>query len=207
MSLEIQAPAGFAPVSAMAFGQVDEEARMISADTPLPVTSPGGFFVAQAAFARPADTTAYAAGDRVADKTAAATLLEIPGVVRAAGDAARIERVRLSSGRAAPTLSNASFRVHLFDRAVTVTAADNAAFSASGVLAVADIAGYLGSVDVTFDRAGTVGARGAGVPAIGAGITAAPPVGTSIFAVVEALAAYTPASAEAFTVAVEGARA
>lgn len=172
------------------------------------VKAPDGFFTASAAFTRPADTTAYTAGDRVADATAAAAVLEFTSVARATGEAVRIERVRLR--KTGTSLTNASFRVHLFRTLPTVSVSDNGVFNASNVLALADIAGYVGSVDVTMDKAATIGARGVGVPTTGSGITceAAGATGhtTSLWAVIEALAAYTPASAETFTVTLEAAR-
>jgi hypothetical protein len=173
-----------------------------------PVVCPDGFFTASASFTRPADTTAYAAGDRVADSTSAATVLELTNVARGTLQAVRIERVRLR--KTGPALTNAQFRVHLFRLLPTVNVNDNGVFNASSVLALADITGYVGSVDVTMDKAAVIGARGVGAPTTGSGITceAAGTSGheTSLWAVIEALAAYTPASAETFTLTLEAAR-
>jgi hypothetical protein len=128
--------------------------------------------------------------------------------MRATGEAARIERIRLRKTGA--TLTNAAFRVHLFRTLPTVNVNDNGVFNTSGTLALADIAGYIGSVDITMDMAATAGARGVGVPTVGTGITceAAGTTDheTSIWAVVEARGAYTPVSAEAFTMTLEASR-
>lgn len=175
-----------------------------------PVYNADGFFTASAAFARPADTTAYAVGDRVADSTSAATVVEFTNVARAAGEAVRIEAVRMRKTSAA--LSNASFRVHLFRTLPTVSVNDNGSFnpSSAGVLAVSDIAGRIGHFDITMNFAGAAGAQGIGAPSVGSGRTceAAGAVGheTSLWAVVEALAAYGPASGETFTITLEAAR-
>lgn len=188
----------------MAFNQ----GAPVSELNPVPGYSPGGFFTVSASFTRPADTTAYSAGDRVADSAGAATVLEFTNVARATSEAVRIERIRMR--KTGTSLANASFRVHIFRTLPTVGVNDNGVFNAAGSLALADIAGYVGSVDVTMDKAGTIGARGVGVPATGAGITceAAGTSGheTSLWAVVEALAAYTPVSGETFTVTIEAAR-
>jgi hypothetical protein len=175
---------------------------------PTPVYTPGGLFTAAVAFNRPADTAAYLAGDRVADSTSAATVLEFTNVARAIGEAVRIERVRLR--KTGPSLTNASFRVHLFRLQPTVNVNDNGIFNASNVLALADINGYVGSVDITMDKAAVIGARGVGVPTAGTGITAEAAGQAShtlsLWAVIEALAAYTPVSGETFTLTLEGLR-
>lgn len=177
---------------------------------PNQVRTADGFFTASAQFQRPADTNAYAQYDRVANSTGAATVLEFPNVMRATGEAVRIERVRMR--KTSITLANASFRLHFFRTPPIVAVHDNGAFSsnAGATLAVADIAGYIGTVDVIMDKAGTVGSRGVGVPSAGSGITAeaAGTVGheRSLWCVVEALAAYAPASGESFTVTLEAAR-
>jgi hypothetical protein len=172
------------------------------------VAGPDGFFTVSAAFTRPADTTAYAAGDRVADSTSAATVLEFTNVARSTGESVRIERIRMRKTGA--TLTNASFRVHLFRLEPTVNVNDNGVFNSSSTLALADIHGYVGTVDITMNYAAVIGARGVGAPSAGSGITceAAGTSGheTSLWAVVEATAAYVPASGEIFTVTIEAAR-
>jgi hypothetical protein len=54
------------------------------------------------------------------------------------------------------------------------------------------------------DRSATAGARGAGLPNLGSGITVAPTAGTTLYGLIEALAAYTPGSAETFVATLEG---
>jgi hypothetical protein len=131
-----------------------------------PVYTADGFFTASAAFTRPANTTAYAIGGRVADLTASATVVEFTNVARATAEAIRVERLRMRK-------------------------------TGTGI-------------DVTMDVAAAIGAQGIGLPTKGSGITceAAGTTGheTSLWAVVEALAAYGPASAETFTLTIEGAR-
>ena len=205
---QIVAPSGVVPEVAIVFQSAADVSEVVDPGHPLPSYSPGGFFTATASFTRPADTTAYATGDRVADLTASATVLEFSSMARATGEAVRIERARIRKSGA--TLTNASFRLHLFRTLPTVSVGDNGVFNASNVLALSDVAGYVGSIDIAMDKAAAVGARGVGVPSVGSGITceAAGAAGheTSLWAVVEALAAYVPASGETFTVTLEAAR-
>jgi hypothetical protein len=75
-----------------------------------------------------------------------------------------------------------------------VTNGDNGAWLSTGV------ADYLGSVDVTCDRAFSDGAAGYGVPTTGSEINH---TSQSVFGLIEARATYTPANAEVFTVTIE----
>lgn len=152
-----------------------------------------------ASFTRPADTTAYASGDLVANSTTAGDVaaLELRGFAINSQGSAIIRRLKLAKSGTSTT--NASFRVHLF-RAdpSTVTNGDNGAFSVSGV------ADYLGATDITIDQAFTDGACGFGAPNIGSEYMVRMPgaqtsVGQSLFAMIEARGAYTPANAEVFT--------
>jgi hypothetical protein len=179
--------------------------KRVSAVAPLPGYAPGGLqTLAATAFNRPADTTAYASGDLVANSTTAGSVtgLVFPLAVRAAGEAVRVERLRLRKSGA--VLTNASFRVYLFRALPTLSVGDNAALNASSVLAMDDVQYLSGWFDVTMDRSATAGARGAGLPNSGSGITLSPASGTSLYGLIEATAAYTPASGETFNATLEG---
>jgi len=151
-------------------------------------------------FTRPADTTAYASGDLVANSTTAGDVaaIELRGFSVNSQGSCIIRRLKLA--KSGTSITSAQFRVHLFrSDPATVTNGDNGAISVSGV------ADYLGAVDITIDRAFTDGACGFGVPIVGSEFMVRMPgansasTGQSIFALVEARAAYTPASAEVFT--------
>jgi hypothetical protein len=206
----IHAPAVSVAMQGVAYGGLGEEARPVTPATPLPIYGPGGLATVAASFVRPADTTPYAAGDLAANSATAGSVapVELVGATRAAGEAIRVERVRLR--KSGPGLTNAAFRVHLFRKLPVVSVGDNGAFNAGGVMALADIEGHAGHVDVTMDLAAAIGARGVGVPATGAGITCeaagAPGHETSLWALIETRAAYVPVSGETFTLTVEGAR-
>ena len=155
----------------------------------------GAIVVPSASFTRPADTTAYASGDLVANSTTAGSVSPLSFEVGNAsnGRAGMIRRVRLMKSGTGTT--NASFRVHFYSASPTCANGDNGAWSTN------EAANYIGAVDVTVDRAFTDGAKGNGVPVTGAELNFAltPATGRLIYAVLEARAAYTPANAEVFT--------
>jgi len=149
-------------------------------------------FNPSASFTRPADTTAYASGDLVANSTTAGSVAAVSFSDSDSGAGVpggiTIKRVRLS--KSGTTATNGQFRVHFYSTSPVAANGDNAAWSTSGA------AGYLGSIDVTV-IAFTDGCTGGGAATAGAEINAR---GSSLYALLEARAAYTPASEEAFTV-------
>ena len=170
-------------------------------DAPLSASTPGGLQAIHATqIVRPANTTQYTIGDLVAGN--GVNFFTIPNAVRASGEAIRVERVRLR--KSSPVLTAASFRVHLLRSAPTVNVSDNGIFNTSGVLALSTIEHAVGFFDIIMDRAAVIGARGNGIPDVGTSATLSPVSGTSLFAVVEALAGYTPTSAETFDLILEG---
>lgn len=155
----------------------------------------GGYAInPSATITRPANTTAYASGDLVANSaTAGSVAYGTLTIARKAAGSAGINRVRLSKSNV--SLTNAQFRVHLYRSAPTFANGDNGAWSTNGV------ANYLGYVDVTMDMAFTDGAFGAAVFPAQLAVKLAS--GTTIAWALEARAAYTPASAETFTLELE----
>ena len=144
---------------------------------------------------RPADTTAYASGDLVANSTTAGSVTPISLVV--GRDTAKpFELRRLKLSKSTTGITSASFRVHFYTSSPTVSNGDNGAW-------VSTEAGYLGWVDVTIDKAFSASAAGIGVPASGVEVFAIPSA-TTIYALIEARGAYTPGSAEVFTLTVWG---
>lgn len=147
-------------------------------------------------FARPADTTAYASGDLVANSTTAGSVV-IPtiGFNPKEGGTAFIRRVKLLKSSVGVT--NAAFRVHFYRSAPTPANGDNAAWSTTE-------SGWMGSFDVTIDKAFTDGAAGIGIPTTGTVAIAVNPTSKlRLWALIEARGAYTPVSAETFTVQAE----
>ncbi len=148
-------------------------------------------------FARPANTTAYAAGQLMANSVSAASVVAVPlPAARLNGGTGLIPRVDLA--KSDPSLTNASFRVHLYSAAPTSAAGDGVAYSTNGTLT------FLDTFDVNMVKSFTDGAKGVGVPSAGtAAIFAAAAGSQNLYALVEALAAYTPASGEVFTITLQ----
>lgn len=155
--------------------------------------------LASAGFTRPSDTNAYSIGDLVANSVTAGSVVPLAvalGQVQAS--AIRITGARLLM--TGTVLTNASFRVHLYTSAPVASNGDNAAW-------LTTLAGYVGRIDVDLQAAGTgvvftTGAQGFTYPAtpIIAQLAAA---SVTIYALIEARAAYTPISAEVFTLTLQ----
>jgi hypothetical protein len=112
---------------------------------------------ASANFTRPADTTTYAQGDLVANSTTAGSVTPLAlTAARVSGGGGVIRKFRLIKSTA--SLTNAQFRVHLFNALPTVANGDNAAWGTPGAL------NYIDAFDVTMDQAFTDGAVGFGFP-------------------------------------------
>jgi hypothetical protein len=140
---------------------------------------------------RPADTTAYASGDLIANSTTAGSVVPISfaNVQRNAGGLARLRRVRLRKTGAG--VANCTIRVHLFTAAPTVSSGDNAA-----IVIATGAAAYVGAVDVVVGQSFTDGAAGQ----LAADIIT---FGNTLYGLMEARGAYAPASGETFTVSLE----
>jgi hypothetical protein len=145
-------------------------------------------------FTRPADTTAYASGDLMANSTTAGSVdaVTVRGWGDTQGSGSFIHRVRIR--KSGTSVTTCDVRVHLLAAdPATVTNGDNGAFSISGS------ADWRGSFDVSVNQAFTDGACGQlivsdPVPVRVAGAS------QTLFCLLEARSAYTPASAEVFTI-------
>lgn len=154
----------------------------------------GGFnAIPSASFTRPADTTAYASGDLVANSVTAGSVTPMSFTMsRVTGVGGMLRRVRVR--KSGTSVANATFRVHIYTASPTMTNGDNGAWSSN------QVANYVGSVDVTLDKVFTDGSSGYGAPLIGNEINF---TADTCYIVLEARAAYTPGSAEVFTVDLE----
>lgn len=144
-------------------------------------------------FTRPADTTAYASGDLVANSTTAGSVvsLNFASSARYTQGAGKVTRCRLE--KSTTSLTNASFRVHIYTAAPTgIANGDNGAWSTNR-------AGYIGAIDITMDRAFVDGAYGEDNPMGNEYIFFKLSSGQALRGLIEARAAYTPGSAEVFT--------
>lgn len=150
-----------------------------------------------ASFTRPNDTLAYAAGDLVANSTTAGSVVPMQiSLANSAGPRGqtRITRARLT--KSGTTATNANFRVHLYSTSPTPANGDNGAWSTD------QSANWLGNIDVTSMLAFTDGCTGTGSATAGSEMFLNLPSGT-IFALLMAQAAYTPAANEVFTLTLE----
>lgn len=157
--------------------------------------APGGdVALVSASFTRPADTTAYASGDLVANSTTAGSVTPMTFTIgNYLNQGCMIRRARIRKTNTGVT--NASFRLHLYrTTSPTVSNGDNGAWLSN------QAANYIGAIDVTVDRAFTDGAAGNGVPVSGAEVNSAVNV---VYGLLEARGAYTPGNAEVFTIELE----
>jgi hypothetical protein len=161
-------------------------------------TRPSGLIVSNL-ITRPADTTAYASGDLVANSVTAASVtpFTFTGVARQIGYRSVIKQARILLSQV--LLANASFRLHLFSALPTVTNGDNGALDVATQLLA-----YLGFIDIAAVINGTgAGANNGGGGSMGWGYPPAPgEIGwlstnsANLYGLLEARAAYVPASAQ-----------
>lgn len=164
----------------------------------------GGLTVTQAAsstITRPANTTAYASGQLVANSVTAASVtnLQFTTLARISGGSGVIIGAQIQ--KSTTSVTNAAFRLHLFNTAPTyVTAGDGSALS---TVVVASGKGYLGYIDITAMVAFSDVAWGSGAPDNSRGGIPYVASAQTIFGLLEARGAYTPGSAEVFTVTLD----
>lgn len=160
--------------------------------------APGLIQTPGASFTRPADVTAYAQGDLVANSVTAGSVVAMQFQVDNVCAHAKVRRARIAKSTA--TLTLAQFRLHLYSAAPTCANGDNGAWSTT-------TSGYLGSLSLgaAMGRAFTDGAEDIATPDAGTEVIFAnlSGPGAVIYGLLEARAAYVPASAEIFTVTLE----
>lgn len=155
---------------------------------------------ASATITRPADTTAYASGDLVANSVTAGSVLALQFQTAARLPAGTGYVIGARIQKSTNTATNAAFRLHLFTITPTFTSAgDNSAIST----VVVSAGGYLGYVDITAMTGFSAVAWGTGAPDNTRGSLPFECVASSqtLYGIIEARGAYTPGSAEVFTVA------
>jgi hypothetical protein len=148
-------------------------------------------------FTRPSDTTAYTSGDLVANSTTAGSVVPMSWIPSINRVGFWVKGVRLKINNA--TITNATFRVHIYNATPTfVTGGDNSAF---GTVVATGYAAWLDSFDVTLVGLHADGAAGIAVPTEGAASNMPHPLAanTTVYGLIEARAAYTPASGSIIT--------
>ena len=147
-------------------------------------------------FTRPADTTAYASGDLVANSTTAGSVTPLSFTLGGYSALSQFRLVRARISKTGTSATNANFRLHLYTASPVPANGDNAAWSTT------QAANWVGNIDVTSMLAFTDGCCGTG--SLPAGSEAFLRFnGNVLYGLLEAKAAYTPASGEVFTVTIE----
>jgi hypothetical protein len=166
------------------------QAQAVSQTNPLPV---GSTTLASATFTRPATAPTYASGQLVANSATAGSVVPMQFTVARANDGTGMVR-RCTLLKSSTGLTGASFRIHLYRASPTPSNGD------TGVWLTNNAANYLGSCDVTMDKAFTDGAVGTGTPSVGSEINFKAATGTQlIYGLLEARGAYVGVSAETIT--------
>jgi hypothetical protein len=148
-----------------------------------------------ASFTRPADANAYAVGDIVSNSTSASTLMTFTDLLETAGGGVKIVSARLATNQKSIV---PAFRVHLYNASNPTVSADNAAHREL----YADEDKYIGFIDLPAMTTGTDTTNSTSSRATVANISI-PAEGASgsrnVYALLETLTAFTPASASQFT--------
>lgn len=150
-----------------------------------------------ASFTRPADTTAYAVGDLVANSVTAGSVVPMAFKLTNSFPMGQFRLTRARLYKSGAVITNATFRLHLYQALPTVTNGDNGAWLSSNA------ADWLGNIDVSSMLAFSDGAAGTGSCPAGSEQYVRQAQGKTVYGLLAALGAYTPASAEVFTVVLE----
>jgi len=148
-------------------------------------------------FTRPADTTAYAAGDLVANSVTAGAVAPMQFPVGMLNGRGKINGARIATTN--PVVTLATFTLHLFAAAPVVTNGDN------GALAVATGLTYLGAIACDMATGAFVVAAVSKTKRFAAAVPIPFEVPGSpiIYGLLEAGAAYVPTSGEQVQVSLE----
>lgn len=148
---------------------------------------------ASANFTRPADTTAYAAGDLIANSTTAGSVVPMSFNV---GCSEGLVRAAYFKSNTTTLPSTTAMRLHLWSQAPTTSGGDNAAVFAS-TAGLATSTGYLGYIDMSADVWFSDATMGSGVPYPDVHFDLG--TGTTLYGLLEATSAITPASEAVIT--------
>ncbi len=145
-----------------------------------------------ASFARPADTTAYAVNDAVANSTSAPTILTFANAARIAGGSGYIVKAELCTDQAACI---AAFRLHLFTTSVTPVN-DNAAYTSLWTNRLSRV-GFIDFPAVAQEGSGSTSAFALWVGQL---LYVTDSATASLYGLLETKTAFTPASAQNFSI-------
>lgn len=147
---------------------------------------------------RPADTSAYAQNDLIANNTTAGSVV-VPSLtaMSTSGGSALLRRVRLYTS-ATSGMGSATFKIEFWTAPPTFTNGDNGAYAvATGA------ANWLGSASIATMTQVADGAYGVGMPDVGSDIDFKLATGGTIYWTLQVTAGFTPTSGQTFTLAAE----
>jgi len=150
-----------------------------------------------ASFTRPANTTAYAANQLVANSVTAGSVVPMAFTLGNSFGVGQFRMTRYRIIKNGTNVANATFRLHLYEALPVVTNGDGGAWLSSMS------AHWLGNMDVSSCLAFSDGAAGTGSAPAGSELYVKMYAGKVLYGLLMALGAYTPASAETFTVVLE----
>lgn len=175
-----------APVGTDAVGDI-----LGLANTPIYNFAPVPVVYTGATLTRSNDSIAYAFGDAIYASTASSQVVTYTiQSAKATNQASTILRAGLL--KSGTSITNAIFRLHLFNVQPTLFNGDNGAW-------LSTVSNYVGSMDITIDKAGSDKSIGIGVPVVGSTISNTPVSGQNYYYYeLEARAAYAPGPSETF---------
>lgn len=190
------------PKTKIGFGGDDVYTAVADTD-PLPIYGGRPLRRKSESFTRPANTTAYAAGDVICNSTSSPTILEFTGMAYLNGGYGRILGASLTSSNNPAT--NISARLFLFSSPSTGIDNDNSPFTPtdSEIKDVQGVILFAGAAAVDGDASSNI-FNGTPVSFPPQGITyKCDDLETSLYGILVADAAYTPASGEEIQITLE----
>lgn len=182
--------------NATTLGLSDEEGSALGVDVTGNLLARGSVVRVSGTFTRPANTTAYTAGDVVSNNATTTTPLTLSGVTRANGQSVYLMGLRIETDQKSIT---PRFRIHFFSTSGATVAADNAAYKEL----YADASLRRGHVDLLAMTTATDTTNS--TMSRSEDFTIRRPIclataDTALYVVLETLDAFTPTSGESFTV-------
>lgn len=150
-----------------------------------------------ASFTRPANGVPYTSGNLVANSTTAGLVVPLAFVLGNSFGPGSFRMTRARISKTGTSAANANFRLHLYQSLPAPSNGDGGAWLTTRA------ADWLGNIDVTSMLAFADGCCGTGSAAAGSEMFLKLASGATVYGLLEAKAAYTPASGEVFTVTLE----
>lgn len=149
-----------------------------------------------ASFARPADTTAYAALDAVSNSTSAPTILTFAGAARVNGGSGYIVKAQICTDLA---ICTALFRLHLFNLSTIAAKNDNAQYDSLWTSRAARV-GYIDFSACSQEGTGSTSAFSIVALSTGPLPYVCDAADTALYGLLQSRGIWTPASAQNFNI-------